>query len=617
MTNIAAHAEAVAKAYWGEPAVRRGHILRWGTHGSKELDLRKGTWFDFENNEGGGVVDLVRKNEGATIMGSIPDILEKKFGIQKQAQVSLQPARFMSACYDYVDENGEVRYQVRRYEPKTFRQCRPDGNGGWLYNMQDVEALPYNLHKILARPDEPIFIVEGEKAAEKVGTIGLLATTSHGGAKKWQRSLNKWFEGRYVIVLPDNDEAGKQHADMVISELFSVAKQIKRVELPDLPEKGDVVDWLAAGNDLTALKAACRQAEVVTLAPVPEAIPEASEGDYNENNNDLFEFVGSDYIRNMPPIEWVIGDGDKGIITQHGLSVMYGAPGAGKSFVALDMALSICTGTPWQGMPTREGKVLYIAGEGVGGLGKRLKAWEAHNGVRESGNLKVLPIAVNFRETGEVEKLMRSIDAAGDGWTAVFVDTVARSLVGADENSATELGLWVAAADSLKAHCKCALIGIHHSGKDSTRGMRGSSALLGAVDTSLAVTKDEDLVYIRCEKQKDAEPADEQVFQMTDVALIDGSSVVLTRLDGEQPVKKKKAKGLTVNQQLALEALRNVVIDTGNKVVSASLWHEEHKAKCPDLARQRAGEARHALIEAGLVAADKNKVWLVNDNNDL
>jgi hypothetical protein len=77
------------------------------------------------------------------------------------------------------------------------------------------------------------------------------------------------------------------------------------------------------------------------------------------------------------------------------------------------------------------------------------------------------------------------------------------------------------------------------------------------------------------------------------------------------------SKGLTVNQQLALEALRNVVIDSGNKVVSASLWHEEHRQKCPDLARQRAGEARHALIEAGLVAADKNKVWLVNDNNDL
>jgi hypothetical protein len=611
MTNIAAHAEAVAKAYWGEPAVRRGHILRWGTHGSKELDLRKGTWFDFENNEGGGVVDLVRRYEGATILGSIPDILEKKFGIQKQTQVSLQPARFMSACYDYVDENGEVRYQVRRFEPKTFRQCRPDGKGGWLYNMQDVEALPYRLPDILARPDEPVFIVEGEKAADKVATMGLLATSSHGGAKKWQSVLNRWFEGRNVVILPDNDEPGHAHADLVAAELYGVAARIKRVELPSLPDKGDIVDWLAAGNGKDELLAA------VKAAPALEQAPDVQADDYNNDNNegDFFEFVGASYIRNMPPIDWVVGEGDKGIITQHGLSVMYGAPGAGKSFIALDMALCIAEGLPWQGIPTRQGKVLYIAGEGVGGLGKRLKAWEAHNDVRVGDNLYVLQVAVNFREQGEVEKLMRSIDKAGEGWTCVFVDTVARSLVGADENSATELGLWVAAADSLKAHCKCALVGIHHSGKDSTRGMRGSSALLGAVDTSLVVSKDENIVYMRCEKQKDAEPIDEQVFEMTEVALIDGASVVLTRVDGDKPVQKKKAKGLTVNQQLALEALRNVVIDTGNQVVSASLWHEAHKQKCPDLARQRAGEARHALIEAGLVAADKNKVWLVNENN--
>ena len=90
MSNIASYIETVAKAYWGEPKVKRGHILRWGTHGSKEVDLRKGTWFDFEANEGGGVVDLVRANEGATIMGSIPDILEKKFGIQKQNQLKLK-----------------------------------------------------------------------------------------------------------------------------------------------------------------------------------------------------------------------------------------------------------------------------------------------------------------------------------------------------------------------------------------------------------------------------------------------------------------------------------------------------------------------------------------------
>ena len=612
MTNIAAHAEAVAKAYWGEPAVRRGHILRWGTHGSKELDLRKGTWFDFENNEGGGVVDLVRKNEGATIMGSIPDILEKKFGIQKQAQVSLQPARFMSACYDYVDEHGEVRYQVRRYEPKTFRQCRPDGNGGWLYNMQDVEALPYNLHKILARPDEPIFIVEGEKAAEKVGTIGLLATTSHGGAKKWQRSLNKWFEGRYVIVLPDNDEAGKQHADMVISELFSVAKQIKRVELPDLPEKGDVVDWLAAGNDLTALKAACRQAEVVTLAPVPEAVPEASEGDYNENNNDdYFEFVDERYLMNMPPVEWAVGSGDVGLITAHGLSMIYGAPGSGKSFITLDMALCQAHGIDWQGMATKQGDVLYIAGEGVAGYGKRIKAWKMSHDLGISGHFHMLPMAVNFRDQADTEKLMRSIERLNRKWTCIYVDTLSRALLGADENSSQEAGLAVAAADALKHKFECAVVFVHHSGKNSERGARGSSAILGAVDASIAVTKDESLITLSVQKQKDAEPVEPDiVLEMTPIATVTGGSVVLKRTDEQKKSQPKK----DINMQLALESLQDYIIKMENKRPNYRAWCAYHAEKTPDHTKQEQSAARKALQAARIIAIDDNKVWIVNEN---
>ena len=77
------------------------------------------------------------------------------------------------------------------------------------------------------------------------------------------------------------------------------------------------------------------------------------------------------------------------------------------------------------------------------------------------------------------------------------------------------------------------------------------------------------------------------------------------------------SKGLTPNQQLALEALQNALIDRSIDRVAMTIWSEEHRQKCPDLDRRRAGDARHTLIEAGLVAADKNKVWLVNDNNDL
>jgi hypothetical protein len=607
MTNIAAHAEAVAKAYWGEPAVRRGHILRWGTHGSKELDLRKGTWFDFENNEGGGVVDLVRKNEGATILGSIPDILEKKFGIQKQAQVSLQPARFMSACYDYIDEHGEVQYQVRRYEPKTFRQCRPDGKGGWLYNMDGVEALPYNLHQILARPDEPVFIVEGEKAAEKVATIGLLATTSHGGAKKWQPVLNRWFEGRNVIVLPDNDEAGKAHADMVVANLFGVANRIKRVELPNLPDKGDIVDWLVS-NDRDALMGAVKATPVIEAAPEPVA--EAD--DYNNDNNqgDYFEFVDEQYLINMPPVSWAVGEGDVGLITAHGLSMIYGAPGSGKSFITLDMALCQAHGIEWQGMPTKQGDVLYIAGEGVGGMGKRIKAWKMSHKLGISGHFHMLPIAVNFRDQADIEKLIRSIERLDRKWTCIYVDTLARALLGADENSSQEAGLAVAAADALKHKFECAVVFVHHSGKNSERGARGSSAILGAVDASIAITKDENLVTMSVQKQKDAEPIDDITLEMTQIASPNGSSIVLQRTDEQ----KKSAPKKDINMQLALESLQDYIIKMENKRPNYRAWCAYHAEKTPDHTRQEQSKARKDLQAARIIAIDDNKVWIVSEN---
>jgi hypothetical protein len=618
MTNISAHIEQIARHYWGEPNMKlsqKGRTLRFGNRGSREVHLGKGTWFDFETNEGGGCVDLVRMNEGATIASNIPEILERKFGIQRQAQQSLQPARFMSAVYDYIDDQGEVRYQVRRFEPKTFRQCRPDGKGGWLFNMDGVEALPYNLHKILARPDEPVFIVEGEKAAEKVATLGLLATTSHGGAKKWQPVLNQYFAGRNVVVLADNDDAGREHADIVIGNLFGVAGRIKRVELDGLPPKGDVVDWLDSGKGIEDLTAAVKASDVITLLPEVKVTAE----DYNNDNNDgdYFDFVDEDYLMNMPPIEWAVGEGDDGLITAHGLSMIYGPPGSGKSFISLDMALCQAHGIDWQGIETKQGDVLYIAGEGVGGLGKRVKAWKSTHGLGTSGHFHMLPLAVNMRDQAEVEKLIRSIDRLDRKWTAVYIDTLARAMLGADENSSTESGLVISAADAIRNHVQCAVVFVHHSGKAAERGARGSSAILGAVDTSVVVSKDENYITMRVEKQKDAEPMADITLEMTPIASISGSSVVLTRLDGDEAERIKRSKPLNADQKIALEALRNVIIDTGRDRVPSREWADAHGGKLPDKDPKRRGDDRTALIKKGLVGADKWTVWLINENKEL
>ena len=474
--------------------------------------------------------------------------------------------------------------------------------------MQDVEALPYRLPDILARPDEPVFIVEGEKAADKVATMGLLATSSHGGAKKWQSVLNRWFEGRNVVILPDNDEPGHAHADLVAAELYGVAARIKRVELPALPDKGDIVDWLAAGNGKDELLAA------VKATPALEKAPDVPADDYNNDNNegDFFEFVDENYLINMPPVSWAVGEGDTGLITAHGLSMIYGAPGSGKSFITLDMALCQAHGIDWQGMPTKQGDVLYIAGEGVAGYGKRIKAWKTSHNLGVSGHFHMLPVAVNFRDQADIEKLIRSIERLDRKWTCIYVDTLARALLGADENSSQEAGLAVAAADALKHKFECAVVFVHHAGKNSERGARGSSAILGAVDASVLVTKDESLVTMSVQKQKDAELLDDITLEMTQIASISGSSIVLTRTDA--PVKNKVVKK-DINMQLALESLQDYIIKMENPRPNYLAWCRYHEEKTPDHTKQERSAARADLQKARIIALDQNRVWIVKENN--
>jgi putative DNA primase/helicase len=154
--------------------------------------------------------------------------------------------------YKYEDESGRERYQVVRAPPngskKKFWQRRPDGAGGWINNLQDVERLPYRLPDLLAYEDAPVLIPEGEKDVDTLFGIGLVATCNSEGAGKWRPEISRWLLGRDVVILPDNDDVGRAHAKAVAKHLYAIAASIRILELPGLPEKGDVSDWLVAGG---------------------------------------------------------------------------------------------------------------------------------------------------------------------------------------------------------------------------------------------------------------------------------------------------------------------------------------------------------------------------------
>jgi hypothetical protein len=185
----------------------------------------------------------------------------KDLSPSKAAPNSDQVKSRIVATYDYVDSEGSLLYQVVRKEPKKFLQRRkPAGGGKWVWSLKGVERVLYHLPELLASDlKQWVFLVEGEKDADNVRALGLVATTNAQGADYWEPRFNQWLAGRRMCILPDNDDAGRKHVQKVAPGLLGVAAQLRVLELPGLPEKGDVSDWLTAGGDADQLLALVEQ----------------------------------------------------------------------------------------------------------------------------------------------------------------------------------------------------------------------------------------------------------------------------------------------------------------------------------------------------------------------
>ncbi len=179
------------------------------------------------------------------------------------------------ATYDYKNMDGKLLFQVCRTADKRFFQRRPNGRGGWINGLKGVKPVLYRLPEVVAAVEAggTVFTPEGEKDVNNLARLGLAATTSPMGAGKWRSSYNEALAGANVVVLPDNDEPGYKHAQDVAKNLHGVAASVKVLELPGLPEKGDVTDWLNAGgtkDELLRLAAAA-----LVWEPEPEVVEPA------------------------------------------------------------------------------------------------------------------------------------------------------------------------------------------------------------------------------------------------------------------------------------------------------------------------------------------------------
>lgn len=232
-----------------------------------------------------------------------------------------------------------------------------------------------------------------------------------------------------------------------------------------------------------------------------------------------------DDLAKLPPVEYLV----PGVLPRRGLGFLYGPSGHGKSFVALDIGLSLASGIAFAGKPTIRTNVLYVVAEGVSGLAKRIDGWRAHNPHGDPADrFKVLPEAINLADPNGVDAGNISAIAEEHRAGVVMFDTMARSMTGYDENSARDIGVFIANAELVARAVDGLVLPVHHTGKDQARGMRGSSAAFGGADVVIECSRTENEVTLKCTKMKDAEEFDPLRFLMVPK----GGSLALEFQDG-------------------------------------------------------------------------------------
>ena len=287
-------------------------------------------------------------------------------------------------------------------------------------------------------------------------------------------------------------------------------------------------------------------------------------------------------------VKWLVKD----MLPAKSFAAIYGRSGAGKSFFAMYLAAMVASGREAFGLDTEQGDVVYLALEGGAGLRRRRDALMQRYDLPDDLPVHFVKAQMNLRSTlDDLNALIEVIRERGLQPAVIFIDTLARAYAGGEENSSAEMMQFVSVMAALQDALDCAVCVVHHSGKDETRGMRGSSALLAAVDAELELTRisDDDatepVCTVKSTKQKDGMDGLSWSFRLDLMHVSpldpDATSLVVHPLnEAHEPKRRKRASG---TQKTLLDALQLAIseqgkevgldqIPRGQKVVNIEVW---------------------------------------------
>lgn len=303
------------------------------------------------------------------------------------------------------------------------------------------------------------------------------------------------------------------------------------------------------------------------------------------------------------PIKWRI----KGVIPESGIGAIYGQSGSAKTFIALDMAMNIASGSNWFGYRVKSCPVVYVCLEGEAGLSVRIKAWQQNGGTIPSG-IMFIDQPLNLLNIKDVRDLVTAIKThdASDG--IVIIDTLNRAAPGMDENSSVDMGNAINAAKLIQQGVGGLVLLVHHSGKDSSKGMRGHSSLHAALDAAIEVKRSGDDREWSVAKAKDGEDGKSHLFrlQVVDMGIDDDGDPITSCVIKAMAGDRIKSKQLTPAQQLGMDtfmcaASENIGDDDKRVRASLNQWKSEYLRRSagdnPDSKARTFRRVRNELVE--------------------